>query len=146
MNWKNTSWHYKTFVIIWAFLVVLNLLIILTVPLWDDYFNVVSVFKFQRMFLIPITSFFLTVVFLEFLTLHISNLGKEVKKDDLNKYLGPSILICLIISSIILIIIDVLNLVEGYYFVLLMFFLFALSIVLGLFIGKILKKIKNKFS
>lgn len=144
MAWKNTSWHYKLFFIISLLLVILNVLLVLTTPLWKDYFDYSLVIKFQQMFLIPITQFALIIMFVEFLTNSIQNLGKNTKKDIKSEYNLYGRFILLGISSVILIILSCLNIIEGISLIIWMFVLFVLSVIFGPVAGNTLRKIKGK--
>ena len=144
MAWKNTSWHYKLFFIIALLLVIINVLLVLTTPLWKDYFDYSFIIEFQQMFLIPITQFALVIMFVEFFTNSIQNLNKNTKKDIKVKYNIWGRLLLLLISAVILIILSIINIMEGISLIIWMFIFFGLSIILGPIAGKILKKIKGK--
>ena len=110
MAWKNESWHYKIVGIASLILMSGNILVVLTSPLWGNYFDISSVYKFQWKFLIPLTQFVLYILFFEFLGKWISSFDKKVEIDIPRRYGFIGRFVLLGISTVILIILNILKL------------------------------------
>lgn len=144
MAWKDNTWHYKFVGIASLILMGGNILVILTSPLWGNYFDVASVYKFQWKFLIPFTQFVLYILFFEFLGKWISNLNKPQKRNINSEYKLLGIFALLGISFVILMILTIFELVNDLWLMILMIILFTLSVIFGSLAGRVLRKMKGK--
>ena len=140
MVWENESWHYKFFGIASLILMGGNLLLVLTSPLWGNYFDVSSVYRFQWKFLIPLTQFVLYILLFEFLGKWISNLNNPQKRDIHSEYNLLGRFVLLGISTVILIVLSIFEIIYDLYLIGGMIVLFTLSIILGPLAGRLLRK------